>query len=143
MRPVRAFLLTIIFLITFFCNSAFSEITVEPFGLSVFVEPEDTLTTVLTLINDGEEDVAYTIDLEGVDREEERGIPRRDDLGDVIGEFECHIPGNQYKNGCWDPDNEWFWIQGYDTHFNKASGVSHATSDCISSVGYISNRIFL
>ncbi|NQT33706.1 hypothetical protein HQ587_00840, partial [bacterium] len=80
----------------FFCyGSVIAEITVEPIGLMEFIEADDTLTVELTLFNSGEVDVAFDIDLEEIEDEEERqGGPRRDDPGDVLDEFQMpRAPG--------------------------------------------------
>jgi len=94
-------------------NPVAAEVIVEPFGLCVSLGENDTVFAEITLINNNDEEIGFEIDFDIVDPEDNLFGPRRDDLGDVIGEFECHIPGGRYKNGCWDDEHEWFWIQNY------------------------------
>ena len=89
------------------------QVNVDPVGITSAIEADDTLLVDLSLANSGEEDVVFRIDYYLVeDEENNRGGPRRDDLGDVIHEF--NIEGfdvNQQKVGVeWDSDNHWMWI---------------------------------
>ncbi|MDP8239324.1 MAG: choice-of-anchor D domain-containing protein [Candidatus Hatepunaea meridiana] len=49
--------------------------------------------------------------------------PRRDNPGDRLEDLDFNhpIPANQYKNGCYDPDNEWFWFQQYNNPYLMAA----------------------
>ncbi len=70
-------------------------VAVDPDGFSVFVEPEDTLETEITLTNAGEEALNFRTRFLSVNRQEEgmqRG-PRRDDPGDVLEQIELDHPG--------------------------------------------------
>ncbi|NQT35588.1 carboxypeptidase regulatory-like domain-containing protein, partial [bacterium] len=113
MRPTRTFLLTVIFITAFICNSAFSEITVEPFGFAVSVEEDGEVEIELVLSNSDEVDVAFSIDYELIEAPDNRqGGPRRDDLGDIIHEFDVPNGGaDEQKVGvAWDWGNDWMWI---------------------------------
>ncbi len=94
-------------------NIGLSNVTVEPIGFAVTLGNEEEVESTLTLTNNFDAEIAYEIDFDIIDPDDERMGPNRDDLGDVIGEFECHIAGGAYKNGCWDNDNELFWVQQY------------------------------
>ncbi|MBT7616615.1 MAG: T9SS type A sorting domain-containing protein [Calditrichaeota bacterium] len=94
-------------------NIGFSNVTVDPVGFGVTLGNAEQIESTLTLMNNFDSEIAYEIDFDIIDPEDEQMGPRRDDLGDVIGEFECHIGGGAYKNGCWDNDNDLFWVQQY------------------------------
>ena len=97
-----------IFLTCFFCcNSGIGEVTVVPIGFTAGVEDEP-VEVELTLTNDAEEEVAFCIEYEWIQDEEERGLnPRRDDPGDVIRQY--RIPYIRTIGLAYDPDNEWMW----------------------------------
>jgi len=104
----------LIVLVAFYTTSA--EITVNPFGFAVSVEDE-IVEVELILSNDSEDDVAFNIGYYLIDDEEGQIGPRRDDLGDLIDEFEPPQQGNvnRHVNGiAWDSDNEWMWISESD-----------------------------
>ncbi len=76
----RAFLLAVSLLfILAFSENAICQVTVVPVGITVSMENEDTLTVEMTLTNQYEEEVAFSIDFDDPPEEEERGLgPRRD-----------------------------------------------------------------
>jgi hypothetical protein len=58
---------------------AAAEVTVRPFGHTAALAPEDTLATTLTITNEGDAEVAFSVDMEEVDQGQRmRGGPRRD-----------------------------------------------------------------
>ncbi|NQT33817.1 carboxypeptidase regulatory-like domain-containing protein, partial [bacterium] len=88
------FPVAIAFAIVMLFNTASGDVTVDPHGFAVQVEPEDILETEVTLHNSGDDEVGYRIRWASVRREEEeqRG-PQRDDPGDVLSELELEHPG--------------------------------------------------
>ena len=75
-------------------STASGDVTVDPYGFAVQVEPEDELETEVILHNSGDDEVGYRIRWASVRREEEeRRGPRRDDPGDVIQEIEVEHMG--------------------------------------------------
>ncbi len=89
-----------------------AEITVDPHGFALSVG-EDVGDIELELINSDENDVAFGVDYQLVDFEDGRQEgPRRDDLGDIIHEFNApNGQANQQKVGIsWDWENDWMWM---------------------------------
>lgn len=67
--------------------SANAQITVDPYGFSVWVEMEDTVETSLTIQNDYDFDVDYQIKWRKPRRDEALRVgPQRDDPGEVVNE---------------------------------------------------------
>ncbi|NQT33961.1 hypothetical protein HQ587_02130 [bacterium] len=66
-----------------------SQVTVDPFGITVGLDDGDEETVELTLTNQGETDLTFEISLAKPPEEEERRQPgpRRDDLGDIVEEI--------------------------------------------------------
>ncbi|MBT7788503.1 MAG: T9SS type A sorting domain-containing protein [Calditrichaeota bacterium] len=75
-----------------------AQVTLEPFGIAVAVEHEDTLTVEMTLNNAGDNEVAYSIHFETPPEEEDRARgPRRDEV-DLSGRLFAVI---QQTAGMW------------------------------------------
>ncbi|MBT3232035.1 MAG: T9SS type A sorting domain-containing protein [Calditrichaeota bacterium] len=88
-----------------------AEIKVDPNGFAVAVG-NDVGEIELVLSNSRDEEVQFNVDYRLVDVNNERNAgPRRDDLGDIINEFNVRIGGiNEQKVGVsWDFENEWMW----------------------------------
>ena len=110
---MRQIIVLTIFVSLAITGPAYSEITVEPFGFAISVEENGEANVELQLSNSSEDEVGFNIDYELVaDEDERRGGPRRDDLGDILHEFDVPNGGaNQQKVGvAWDWGNEWMWI---------------------------------
>ena len=71
MHFIRVLFISIALLLAFSIMPANAEVTVEPFGLAVSVEGDDVVETEITLVNDGDDDIAFSIGLEEI--EERRG----------------------------------------------------------------------
>jgi len=101
-----------IIIVGLWLNPAVGNVTVDPFGITVSLEAEEADTIEMTLANDGESDVSFNIRY-AVPEEEERRQPgpRRDDIGDIIEEFNL---GNAVWNGlAW--DGELMWAITYES----------------------------
>ncbi|MBT3231445.1 MAG: hypothetical protein HN356_01380, partial [Calditrichaeota bacterium] len=74
-----------LFVLVLLAIPAVAEVTIEPHGMSVLAN-EEVVETVLNIQNDGDNPVVFQIDLDKVDREEQRRGPRRDevDLSDMM-----------------------------------------------------------
>jgi len=123
MKFNRAFLFVISLLfILSFSENAICQVTVDPVGITVSMENEDTLAVEMTLTNSGEDDIAYSIDFvePPEDEERDRGIrtlrhagsvadPRRDNRGgpDEDDEFAYEWRDNDERDG---PEFEWIDI---------------------------------
>jgi len=95
-----------------------AEVTVDPFGFAVSIEADDEAELELVLSNSGEEDVAFIIDYNLIENEDQDQVgPLRDDPGDVIDEFDVPQGGrNGYFGGiAWDRINEWMWLTELET----------------------------
>ncbi|MDP8239920.1 MAG: carboxypeptidase-like regulatory domain-containing protein, partial [Candidatus Hatepunaea meridiana] len=105
----KRILLIVTLIIGFFCYyPIIAEVTVEPFGFAVSIEEDNETEIELILSNGGEDNIAFSIDYELIEDEEDRLVgPRRDDPGDVLREFQK--PYNQIHGLAWDPDNNWMW----------------------------------
>ncbi|MCF7810711.1 carboxypeptidase regulatory-like domain-containing protein [bacterium] len=102
----RILLIVALMTAIFFYSSATAEITVEPCGFALSLEENANADIELTLSNSGEEDVAFSIEYERIfDEDDRQASPRRDDLGDVIREFD--LPFNRTDGMVWDGDNLW------------------------------------
>ena len=102
----------------FYYCSATAEITVEPFGFAISVEEDGEAEIELTLSNSSEEEVAFSIKYELVTEEDERRAgPRRDDLGDILAEYD--VPYNESIGLAWDDDNGWMWGHDYCAYGNN------------------------
>jgi len=68
-----------------YCNMPLhSEVTVDPIGIAVSVEAEDSLVVEVVLANSGDSDVSFSINFEDPPEERRRGAgPRRDDVEDI------------------------------------------------------------
>ncbi|MDP8240235.1 MAG: T9SS type A sorting domain-containing protein [Candidatus Hatepunaea meridiana] len=114
MNNYQKVFLVVTSLIGFLClNPAFAEITVRPFGFTVSIEENQEVEVELVLNNSGEEEVAFNINYGlGDDENDRRGGPRRDDLGDILHEFDVPNGGaDEQKVGvAWDWENNWMWI---------------------------------
>ncbi|MDP8241095.1 MAG: Ig-like domain-containing protein [Candidatus Hatepunaea meridiana] len=90
----------------------------------------------IELANNGEAPLVFTVESEIISDEEERdnasrtlrsvgtdANPRRDNAGDRLEDLDFNhpVPANQYKNGCYDPDDEWFWFQQYNAPYLMAA----------------------
>ncbi|MDP8241351.1 MAG: carboxypeptidase-like regulatory domain-containing protein, partial [Candidatus Hatepunaea meridiana] len=98
-------------MIGFFCyGSIIAEVSVEPFGFAVSVEEDAEAEVELVLSNGGEDNIAFCIDYELIeDEDDNRAGPRRDDLGDHIGGFDS--PGGNWFGITW--DGELIWALSY------------------------------
>ncbi len=79
-------LYTLSLLLTMFCSfPVAADVTIEPHGIAVSAE-EEAVETVINIFNDGDNALTFEIDLDKVDREEQRHGPRRDevDLSDMM-----------------------------------------------------------
>ncbi len=97
----------------FICyGSGTAEIVVIPFGFTVSVEEEGEAEVELVLNNSGEEDVAFSIDYELLEDEEDRRAgPRRDDPGDILAEYDAPCATRCL---AWDENDGWMWGLEYD-----------------------------
>ncbi|NQU05945.1 MAG: S8 family serine peptidase, partial [Calditrichaeota bacterium] len=99
---------------------------IEPDGIETNLDIPATEEHSLTLTNSGGSDLTYQIEkitLQEPARDENtRSLrsangaiaPSRDeDAGEIIGQWNCQVPANSYKNGCYDPDHEYFWVSNY------------------------------
>ena len=103
------FLFVIVGFIPVLHNTALCDVTVEPFGFTLSVEENEEAEVELILNNSGEEEVAFSIDYELVENEDDRQAgPRRDDPGDLLDEFETQY--NETMGMAWDEDNGWIWV---------------------------------
>ncbi len=92
-----------VFIMVCFSNA---EMAVSPLGISVFVEEGEELERELTLSNRGENDVEFKIGTSLIeDEEENRRGPQRDDLGDVIAEF--NVGEGHWIGMAWDGEVMW------------------------------------
>jgi len=110
------FITVISFLFTFGVFPAFADITVDPHGFAVSTIDE-IVELEITLLNTGDDPVIYSLSTEFIEDEEERQGPRRDDLGDVIEEFNVPGEGAWWTGLCSDGD----LIYAY-THNNYHNG---------------------
>ena len=95
------------------CDSVIAEIIVEPFGFAASVEEDGEVEVELQLSNSGDVGVAFSINYDLIEAPDNRQAgPRRDDLGDVIHEFDVPNGGaDEQKVGVsWDWQNDWMWI---------------------------------
>jgi len=93
-------------------SSSIAEVTVDPFGFALSIDGGDEAEVNLIFTNDGESDIAFSIDNELLDEEDNRQAgPCRDDLGDVIDEFVPPGGADRHYNigMAWDADNNWMW----------------------------------
>ena len=119
MKPLSVISLSLtISVMLMLANPSFGEVTVDPCGFSLAMEENAEAVIELVLSNDGETEVAFSVEYELMeDEEDRRGGPRRDDLGDLIHAFEPPQAGlgNQYVTGmAWDWDNSWMWLTESD-----------------------------
>ena len=110
-------ILTAIFLPT----AAICELTINPHGFAISVEPESETTATLNLTNTGNEDAEIQLRASlPRDRDIRRPGPRRDDLGDVIDEF--RVEGGFWVGLAWDEDEQLMW--GLDYEQSRLVGVN-------------------
>jgi len=104
-------------------------IVIEPDVIEVFLNTGDVVEETISVSNDGGSRLVFAIESEVISEPERdarvrdvRSVgqvgPNRDDPGDIIAQFNHDVPGNQYKNGAWDPDHEWMWVQQYNNPYN-------------------------
>ncbi|MDP8238549.1 MAG: carboxypeptidase-like regulatory domain-containing protein, partial [Candidatus Hatepunaea meridiana] len=90
-----------------------ASITVAPYGFTVSVEENQEAEVELVLSNSGEDEIAFSLDCELIEDEEERQVcPRRDDPGDVLADY--NTPYHHWICLAWDPDRELMWGADYD-----------------------------
>ena len=91
----------------FLCfSTTIAEITADPFGFMLSIEQDAEMEMELVLSNDGEEDVAFSIDYELILEEDDRRAgPRRDDLGDEV--FSIDAPGGSWFAITWGDELIW------------------------------------
>ena len=138
-----AVLLVIAFLFTVLSNPAQCEVTARPFGFALSVVEDEETEVELTLANDGEDDVAFSIDYQWIVEEDELRIgPRRDDPGDFLADYEM-----QYGNTmglAWDEPNGWMWglsmgnnrLYAFDPEEEEVM-IDVATADNIAGLFYL------
>ena len=109
---------TAVMLLLSIASSTLGEVTVDPIGFALGIEEDAEAEVELLLNNTGDSDVDFKIDVVLVEDEDgRRGGPRRDDLGDLIDEFDRPLDGrNGYLGGiAWDWENEWMWFTELET----------------------------
>ncbi len=83
-----------------------AEMTVSPFGMSLLIEEEDEIIRDLILTNNGDTEVEFKTDTWLVENdEEERQGPLRDDLGDLIDQFD--VIRTRWTGLAWDGELIW------------------------------------
>ncbi|MDP8241332.1 MAG: carboxypeptidase-like regulatory domain-containing protein, partial [Candidatus Hatepunaea meridiana] len=109
--------LSIALLICFlYCFPAIAEITVNPIGFAISVEEDQGAEVELVLSNSSEDDVAFSIDYELVeDDDDRRAGPRRDDPGEILQRIQT--PYIHWIGMAWDPENNWLWGCNYTESF--------------------------
>ena len=114
MKFNRAFLfvISLLFILTF-SENAICQVTVDPVGITIAVEVDDSIAVEMILTNQYEEEVAFSIDFDEPPEEEERGFgPRRDQPEGRFALFqdtETFGWVDQYVFGVIDDlDYEWF-----------------------------------
>jgi len=99
-----------------FQGTAHSEVTVEPFGFAVSLEENAEHEVELVLSNSAEDEVAFSIDSELIEDEDNRGAgPRRDDPGEILQRIQTQYI--HWIGMAWDPENEWLWGCNYTEQF--------------------------
>ncbi len=83
-----------------------AQVSISPIGFGASLEVNSEANAEMILINDGDNPVPFEIsyDLIEDDEERQRG-PRRDDLGEEVGELQ--IQGGSWFGLTW--DGEWMW----------------------------------
>jgi len=97
----------VIISVVLWLNPAVANVTVDPFGIAVSLEADGEETIEMVLANNGEDNVTFEISLEAPEEELRHG-PRRDDLGDVIDDFNVE----QITGLTWDGNLMWGIAQG-------------------------------
>ncbi|MCF7810314.1 carboxypeptidase-like regulatory domain-containing protein [bacterium] len=69
-------------------NIASAQVSIEPIGIAVAIENEDTIAVDVTLTNNGDTDILYTIDFDEPEAEERGQGPRRDDIEGTFALFQ-------------------------------------------------------
>ena len=93
-------------IITIWSFPALGEVTVDPFGILVALEGDNAADQEMTLTNDGDSDVAFTIELVEPEQDQQQHPgPRRDDLGDIIAGLE--IGQGIWAGLAWDGELMW------------------------------------
>jgi len=100
----------IILLLSF--STASAQISIIPHGTGVSMEQNDEVDTELILINDYEDPVAFSIDYDLIEDEERRNGPRRDDPGELLGQFQSPI--NNIGGMAFDGELLWACSYGSD-----------------------------
>ncbi len=80
--------LTVTLLLIIIASPGNCQVYVEPHGLAVAAEQDDTISVELFIVNESDEDIEFDISFKAPPDGEERGGPRRDDLGDVLDFFD-------------------------------------------------------
>ena len=89
-------------------NHAYSGVTPDPFGFSLGIGENEEAELELVLSNGGEAEVGFNIEFElVVEEDDNRGIPRRDEPGEVLRRY--RIPYIHTIGLAWDEDREWMW----------------------------------
>ncbi|MDP8238513.1 MAG: T9SS type A sorting domain-containing protein [Candidatus Hatepunaea meridiana] len=107
----------------FVIPNAQADIVIEPVSIEDDVDIPDEAQYVLTVFNEGDDDLIFTVEHEIID-EPERDLgarrlhgtkqgPQRDDPGDVLYTIRTSLAANNYKHLAWDYDNNWMWQHEY------------------------------
>ncbi|NQU04677.1 MAG: hypothetical protein HQ568_01190, partial [Calditrichaeota bacterium] len=80
MKSSQVVFFLILFLLTGL-NTVSAQVSIDPIGIAVEAANEDTIAVDVTLTNNGDTDILFTIDLDEPETEEQRGQgPRRDEV---------------------------------------------------------------
>ncbi|NQU04567.1 MAG: carboxypeptidase regulatory-like domain-containing protein, partial [Calditrichaeota bacterium] len=116
MKSFHILTLAVLLLLLSGSDNLTAQISVDPLGFSISMDENAEQDVELVLSNSGESEVAFWVSCR-LDRgeNEQRGGPRRDDLGDIIHEFDVPNGGaDEQKVGVgWDSQNEWMWISNW------------------------------
>ena len=101
-------------------SAAICQLEVEPFGFAASIDVDEEMIVELNLINLGENDIQVSLHaLRPPDRNHQDRGPRRDDLGDVVDEF--NIGGELWAGLAWDGELMW----GLEYQQQRLTAVDH------------------
>ncbi|NQU06500.1 MAG: carboxypeptidase regulatory-like domain-containing protein, partial [Calditrichaeota bacterium] len=116
MKSSQVVFLLILFLLTGL-NTVSAQVSIDPVGVAVSAEEGDSIVVEVTLTNDSDNNIFFSLDFDKPpDEDEENAGPRRDpgDPGELIAEFDGNNVQNDYSSCIgWDYDNEWMWVSVY------------------------------